>query len=82
MFISYRIKIEQTLTCDRWRKDKQYLPDSWAQSIREETLDEKLEKQFSKRPRASKPTVSKFVFTPHIRAVAHAEDSPIWASEL
>ncbi|KAH0820222.1 hypothetical protein GEV33_002569 [Tenebrio molitor] len=64
------------------RENQQFLPDSCAQSISEETLEEKLEKQFSKRPRASKPTVSKFVLTPHINAVAHADDSPIWASML
>lgn len=58
------------------------LPDCCAQSIREETRDWKLEKQFSKRPRASKPTVSKFVLTPHMRAVAQADDSPICASAL
>lgn len=70
------------LRCAGGKTNSVYLPDSCAQSIREETLDEKLEKQFSKRPRASRPTVSKFVFTPHISAVAHADDSPIWASAL
>ena len=59
-----------------------YLPDSWAQSISDGILELKLEKQFSKLPRASNPTVSKLAFTPHMRAVAHAEDSPIWASML
>ena len=57
-------------------------PSCCAQVSRDGTFELAVVAQFSKRPRASIPTVSKLALTPHMSAVAHADDSPTWASAL
>lgn len=59
-----------------------YLPASCAQSTKDVTLELIVDAQLLNLPPASSPKVSYRAFTPQRRAVAQADDSPVWASTL